>query len=124
MRVNVKPRKRNAPRPAEKSALPFLQWLRGRECACAGRNAKCGGKIQAAHGPDKATKGTGTKCRDSCAMPLSENCHALQHRLGWISFGISYLGTADVTNAGAVAVCDAYWRAWPGRIAWERKQEL
>jgi hypothetical protein len=54
-------------------------------------------------------------------MPLSESCHILQHTIGWISFGISYLQTRDMTNAGVLAICDAYWRAWPGRIAWERK---
>lgn len=79
--------------------------------------------MQAAHGPDKATKGMGTKCRDSAAMPLSENCHALQHNIGWISFGVSYLHTHDMTFGGALAICDDYWRAWPGRAKWEADNE-
>lgn len=117
MRVDIRPRKRNAPRPAEKSAPGFLQWLRGRECACQGRNPHCGGKMQAAHGPDKATKGMGTKCRDSCAMPLSELCHALQHQKGWKWFALNILG------CDPLKLCEGYWWHWPGRIAWERKQE-
>jgi hypothetical protein len=121
LRVSTKPRKRNSPRIAEKSAPGFLQWLRGRECACGGRNPGCGGKIQSAHGPDKATKGIGTKSTDACAMPLSLNCHALQHRIGWISFGITYLATRDFTTDTVKAICAEYWKKWPGRAAWERK---
>ena len=108
------PRRKNAPRPAEKSAPGYLQWLRGRPCACGGRNPSCGGKMQAAHGPDKATKGMGSKCRDSAAMPLSTDCHAKQHRVGWISFAAAYL------PGDPLVICAAYWRAWPGRVAWER----
>jgi hypothetical protein len=116
MKVDVRPRRRNAPRPQEKSAPGYLQWLRGRECACGGFNPHCGGKMQAAHGPDKATKGVGTKCRDSAAMPLSELCHLLQHQKGWQWFAREVLRGRD-----PLAVCGAYWARWPGRPAWERK---
>lgn len=114
MRVDVRPRKRNAPRPAWKVEEAYGQWLRGRACACGGRNPDCGGKVQRAHGPDPASKGMGTKSRDSVAMPLSARCHELQHRIGWISFGISYLGTRDQTTGGVRAICDEYWRLWKG----------
>ena len=122
LKIDTRPRKRNSAGDASKRAPGYLQWLRGRACACGGRNPDCGGRMQAAHGPDKATKGMGTKCRDSAAMPLSENCHALQHRVGWISFSVSYLRPKDTPLGGALAICEAYWRAWPGRMAWERRQ--
>lgn len=115
IRVDTRPRRRNAPRPAEKSAPGYLQWLRGRPCACGGSNPDCGGKMQAAHGPDKATKGMGTKCRDSAAIPLSANCHALQHVRGWITF------TLDHLPGHPLKMAEAYWKAWPGRVAWEAR---
>jgi hypothetical protein len=114
-RAATMPRRRNSPRPAVKSASGFLQWLRGRPCACGGRNPDCGGKMQAAHGPDKATKGMGTKCRDSAAIPLTENCHREQHALGWITFTALYLIEDPLTLAAS------YWQAWPGRVKWEAK---
>lgn len=118
--VNTRPRHRNAGRPAEKSCLQYLRWLRGRGCACEGRNPNCGGgKIQAAHGPHKASKGTGTKVEDRWAMPLSINCHMLQHSLGWNTFAEHFL------KADPLEVCRAFWDAWqrtPMGIAWERKQ--
>lgn len=117
MRVDVRPRKRNAPRPAEKVAHGYSQWLRGRPCACEGRNPNCWGKIQAAHAPHKASKGTATKAADRYQLPLSEGCHLrTQHTLGWPSFARFYLKGRD-----PVELAEAYWRAWPGRIAWERK---
>lgn len=116
MKIDVRPRNRNAPRPAEKSAPGFLQWLRGRPCACAGRNPECDGKMQAAHVPDPATKGIGTKSSDQYAIPLTVSCHFLQHMVGWQTFAANHLGGADPR-----AMAEAYWRQWPGRSAWEAK---
>lgn len=121
MRVNTAPRRKNAARPAEKSSPGFLQWLRGRPCACEGRNPDCGGKMQAAHGPDKATKGMGTKCRDSACIPLSANCHALQHMKGWITFSLRYL------KAPPLDLAAAYWTEWlrtPMGRNWQAKQDV
>jgi hypothetical protein len=110
-----KPRKKNAPRPDWKVAEAFKQWLRGRPCACGGRNPACDGKIQAAHGPHKASKGMATKAADRYCMPLSEGCHlTTQHKQGWQTFAARYLGGAD-----PLAICEEYWRAWPGRSKWE-----
>jgi hypothetical protein len=80
----TRPRKQNAPRPAWKVADAFRQFLRGRPCACEGRNPDCAGRIEAAHAPDKTTKGTATKAADRFCIPLSE-VHATgsQHSLGW-----------------------------------------
>ncbi len=110
MKLDVRPRHRNAPRPAWKVQTAFHQWLRGRPCACGGRNPACSGKMQAAHGPDAATKGIGTKSDDRIAMPLSEQCHIhTQHVIGWPRFAKLYLNGADPRD-----MCLAYWKAWPG----------
>lgn len=114
MRVDTRPRKRNAPRPAEKSAPAFLQWLRGRECFISESGA-CEGKLEAAHVDHAGGKGMGTKVADRHAIPLCSKHHAEQHRIGWKSFEARYF-------FGAVGIAEDYWRAWPGRIAWERKQ--
>lgn len=116
MKVDTSRRRKNAPRAAEKSAPGFLAWLRQRNCACAGRNVDCDGKIQAAHVPDPAFKGIGTKSRDSYAIPLSVWCHSLQHSLGWPAFAEMMLGGADPRQ-----MAEAYWHAWPSRRAWEIK---
>jgi hypothetical protein len=114
VRVDVRPRKRNAPRPAEKSAPSFLQWLRGRDCLAVG--GACFGRIEAAHVDFAGGKGIGTKVADRYAVPLCSFHHAKQHRWGWKTFQAAF-------QIDALAAAEAYWRAWPGRIAWERKQE-
>ena len=109
LRVNTSPRRKNAPRPAWKVEAAFLQWLRGRPCACGGLNPDCEGKIQAAHVPHKASKGMGTKAADRWAIPLSEGCHIrTQHRIGWQSFAKQFL------RADPVEMAEAYWRSWKG----------
>ena len=114
LRVNTRPRKRNAPRPAEKSAPAFLQWLRGRECVMA---FNCDGKIEAAHVDYAGGKGMGTKVADRHAIPMCSKHHREQHSIGWLAFQNRY----GKFNAEEVAA--RYWANWPGRIAWERKQE-
>lgn len=116
MRVNVKPRKRNAPRPAWKVAEAFKQWLRGRDCACGGANPHCGGSMIAAHVDHAGGKGVGTKVADRHCIPLSDLCHKLQHQKGWRWFERNILRESAVTMAGD------YWHLWPGRRVWERKQ--
>lgn len=116
MRVDTRPRKRNAPRPAEKSAPAFLQWLRGRACRAFGPG--CSGKIEAAHVDYAGGKGMGSKVSDRFAIPLCSGHHRQQHRFGWQSFEHA----AWNQNGYALSSANAYWRAWPGRIAWERKQ--
>lgn len=121
-RAAIRPRKRNAPRPTGKSARGFLQWLRGRSCACQGNNPDCEGKIEAAHvdyaakGTSEA-KGTRTKVADKWAIPLSSNCHRLQTNKGWRWFEPRFLGKV---GAGAEMAAD-YWRLWPGRPKWEAR---
>jgi hypothetical protein len=118
MFVDVRPRKRNAPRPAEKSAPGFLQWLRGRECLV-GLAIACDGKIQAAHVDYAGDKGIGTKVSDRFTVPLCQRHHALQHQHGWQSFERTWFGGRG--EGTALRAAEQYWRAWPGRLAWERK---
>jgi hypothetical protein len=110
----ARPRHRNAPRPAEKSAKGFLQWLRGRECACGGCLCDGNSRIVAAHVDHAGGKGMATKVADRFAIPLSDDCHRLQHSWGWRTY-------EQRLGSDAVKLAEAYWQAWPGRIAWERK---
>lgn len=115
----ARPRHRNAPRPAWKVAKAYGQWLRGRTCACEGRNPDCEGPMQAAHVPHPQSSGQGTKAADRYEIPLTVGCHLFtQHRIGWPEFARLYLNGADPTK-----LAEAYWQQWPGRIAWERRLE-
>lgn len=108
-------RHRNAPRPAWKVADAFRQWLRGRPCACEGKNPDCGGLIRSAHVDYAGSKGMGTKVADCDCIPLSDNCHRLQHQIGWKSFETAFLKGLG----SALLMANEYWRAWPGRAKWE-----
>ena len=114
-RVDTRPRKRNAGRPAEKTARGFLQWLRGRPCHIAGREGHiCSGRIEACHVDYAGDKGIGTKVSDRFAIPMCSGAHLEQtDRLGWAPFEAKY-------GINGLAAADAFWRAWPGRVAWER----
>ena len=105
LRADTRPRRRNAPRPAWKVATAYLQWLRGRPCALANESG-CLGRIEAAHTPDPASKGVGTKAADHNAIPLCQYHHGLHTTKGWSSIGL--------TRDGAQAMAAAYWRAWKG----------
>lgn len=105
MRPDIRPRRRNAPRPAWKVEKAFNQWLRGRPCAVEARGG-CFGKIEAAHTPDPASKGIGTKAADHNCIPL---CHGHHHEhtvKGWSAIGL--------TRETAQALAGEYWRLWPG----------
>jgi hypothetical protein len=116
--ASLRSRFKKAPRPDWKVADSFRQWLRGRPCACGGRNPDCGGPIRSAHvdyaakgTPD--AKGTATKVADRWCIPASDNCHQLQHNIGWPEFEKRFLpAKADLLAA-------EYWTRWPGRAKWE-----
>lgn len=114
-RADTRPRRTNAGRPAAKSAPGFLQWLRGRRCVLAGRY-ECEGKLQAAHVDHGGDKGMATKASDRFAIPLCKGHHHEQHARGWATFERVY-------QLNAVALAADFWRAWPGRAAWERNHE-
>lgn len=110
-------RHKNAPRPAWKVADAFRQWLRGRPCACAGRNPDCGGQMRSAHVDYAGDKGVATKVSDRHCIPLSDNCHRLQHAKGWKWFDLHILGGVS----RGLMLSQEYWRAWPGRAKWEQE---
>ena len=115
IRVDTRPRKRNSPRPAHKSAPGYLQWLRGRKCAADGHDL-CDGRMEAAHVDHAGDKGVSTKVSDKFAIPLCSDHHRRQHTKGWMTFEAECLG-----GRSAVALADAYWTMWPGRRAWEER---
>lgn len=117
LKVDTRPRHRNAPRPAWKVAEQFKQWLRGRPCAADGYGL-CDGRMEAAHVDHAGGKGVGTKVADRHCIPLCSDHHARQHKRGWKTFEAECLG-----GKSAVALAAAYWSAWPGRAAWERENE-
>jgi hypothetical protein len=123
VRIDTRPRKRNAPRPAEKSAPGFLQWLRGRECLVG--NADCRGKSQAAHVDYAGDKGIGTKVSDRFAVPMCAHHHGMQHNMGWPRFETWFFRSLKSLGGEGYALraAEQFWAKWPGRIAWERKQE-
>lgn len=117
MRVDTRPRRKNAPRASWRVAEGFKQWLRGRNCA-ADAAGLCDGKIQAAHVDHAGGKGMGLKVPDRYCIPLCAGHHLRQHSRGWATFESECLG-----GKSAIAVAEAYWQAWPGRYEWERENE-
>lgn len=105
MPVDVRPKRRNAKRPAWKVATAFHQWLRGRPCAVA-KLGGCWGRMEAAHTPDPMSKGVGTKAADHNAIPLCTGHHRQHTSQAWSSIGL--------TRDSARAMAAEYWRAWKG----------
>jgi hypothetical protein len=106
LRIDTRPRHRNAPRPAWKVATAYLQWLRGRPCAFEQTLGGCWGKIEAMHTPDPQSKAMGSKAADHNAIPGCQGHHKAQTDKGWSAVGL------DRERAQALAA--AYWRAWKG----------
>ena len=102
MRIDTRPRKKNAPRPAWKVATAYLQWLRGRPCFRAGPD--CWGRIEAAHTPDPESKGIGTKAADQNAFPLCQGHHHEHTVKGWSAI--------NLTRESAMQAARQYWSAW------------
>ena len=116
MRVDTRPRNRNAGRPPEKDAPGFLQYLRGRPCVFHDEGG-CADKIEAAHLDFAGDKGISTKVSDRYALPFCRGHHARQHSIGWDSF----MAEMGVTREELMRGAAKFWNAWPGRPAWERK---
>jgi hypothetical protein len=77
----------------------------------------CGGKIEAAHVDYAGGKGMGSKVADKNAIPLCSFHHRTQHDKGWTVFERTHFRMPGMAYAAA----QQFWKAWPGRIAWERK---
>ena len=108
-------RHKNAGRPAEKRAPRYLQWLRGRRCFLHDKGG-CAGKMEAAHVDHAGGKGIGTKVADKFAVPMCSHHHSESHRIGRNTFEARH-------RINLLAAAEAYWRAWPGRIQYERQLE-
>lgn len=117
MRVSTAPRRKNSGRPDEKSALGFLQWLRGRPCIFADHGG-CEGKIEAMHLDFAGGKGVGSKVADRYALPSCSFHHRRQHQRGWISF----CREMEVTKEQLLNAAAILWNQWPGRRAWELRR--
>jgi hypothetical protein len=61
---------------------------------------------------DPSSKGTGTKAADRNCIPLCQHHHKRHTDKGWSALGIS--------REQGTLMAGEYWRAWPGRAAWER----
>ena len=106
------PRRRNSHKAdAEKRCPKFLQWLRGRPCLVGGQ---CAGRIEAAHVDYAGDKGMGTKPSDRYAVPLCSAHHGEQHTAGIKTFEARH-------RVNMLEAANDFWRAWPGRIAWENR---
>jgi len=121
VRISTKPRRQNSHRAdATKRCAPFLQWLRGRECAAERfGEIECDGRLEAAHVDYAGDKGMSTKCSDRYTIPLCSAHHRRQHSIGWKSFERETWG--HNREGHALGLANSYWHYWPGRIAWERK---
>jgi len=112
-KLQTKRRHSNAGRPPEKHAPGFLAYVRQRPCILA-HTGDCQGKVRACHWDEAGDKGVGTKVADRWCLPMCDGHHAEQtDRLGWPDFQAKYRFVAR-------AFCEQLWRAWPGRVAWER----
>src|SRR3546814_16271698 len=72
--------------------------------------------MEAAHTPDPMSKAMGSKAADYNEIPLCHHHHDIQTRKGWSAIGL--------TREAAQKMSAEYWRAWPGRIAYERPMEI
>ena len=86
-----------------------LTWLRGHECAIAGRNGHaCEGRIEAAHVRAGTDGGLGVKPSDCWTLPLCTSAHALQHQIGEAEFERRY-------GIDMKAIASALWARSPHR---------
>jgi hypothetical protein len=106
---------RRAGRPAWKCADEFRRWLRKLPCAKCGHVGDDANPIVAAHVDHAGGKGMATKVADRHSLPLCNDCHTEQHRVGWMTF------EKGLPMADAVALAGVFWVEWPGRLQWERE---
>lgn len=113
MRIDVRPRKRNAGRPQWKVATAYLKWLRGRPCLIGG---DCAGRMEACHVDSAGDKGMGTKVSDRFAVPMCSAHHAESHEIGAQTFQVHH-------RVNLLKAAETYWNKWPGRHEWEQANE-
>ena len=104
-----------AGRPAWKCAEEYRRWLRKLPCAKCEHAGDRANWIVAAHVDHAGGKGVSTKVADRHSIPLCNDCHTEQHRVGWLTF------ERGLRLCSTVALAFLYWDKWPGRVAWERE---
>lgn len=112
--VRRKPRLRSGIERAPQREYPsHLKWLRGCECAIAGKaDHVCAGRMEAAHVRRGTLGGTSLKPADYHAVPLCAAAHAEQHAIGEQSFEARY-------RVNLKAAAEALAKASPHRWRWE-----
>lgn len=63
-------------------------------------------------------KGMASKVADKYCVASCGGHHRRQHDKGWLTF----MRDLELSKTLLLASAETLWRAWPGRIAWERKQ--
>ena len=120
MRVDTRPRRKNSGRAnVLKRAPGFLSWLRSRQCYISTIDPQhiCEGKVRACHFDPWGDKGMASKVSDRAALPMCDGAHREQTDvLGWPKFQEKY-------GFDGRHVVVAFWMDWPGRLAWEAKQD-
>ena len=88
----ILPKRRRAPKmklrePSQIRCTAHLAWVRGHECAIAGRLLHvCKGRIEAAHVRSGTDGGVGIKPSDIWVIPLCSSAHRDQHNAGEAAF--------------------------------------
>lgn len=112
------PRRRKAPsmkvRERPQVRLPaHLKWIRGHECAIAGKH-DCEGRIEAAHVRTGTDGGLGVKPSDWWTIPLCSAAHAEQHRIGEKAFEERY-------GIKMMRIATALWMRSPQWVKWNKQ---
>lgn len=93
------------------------KWVRGHECAIAGRAGHvCGGKIEAAHVRTGTDGAKDIKPGDNWTIPLCGMAHVPdQHQIGEAAFERKY-------GIDMKAIAAELWRRSPHRRKWEESR--
>ncbi len=111
-----KPPKSGIARAPERSFPSHLAWLRGCECAIAGKAEHvCSGRMEAAHVRRGTEGGTALKPADFHAIPLCSAGHSEQHALGEVSFERKYGINMKAIAEGLAKISPHRWRWEEGR---------
>ena len=98
--------------PSQVRCAAHLKWVRGHDCAIAGRGDHlCEGKMEAAHVRAGTDAGVGLKPSDIWAIPLCARAHRYQHQVGEGAFG-RWFGIDMKTIADGLARRSPHRKKW------------
>lgn len=104
-RPQKRPRVKMNVRESERIELPgHLRYIR--LCRCCVEDAFCDGRIEAAHVRIGSDGGTGLKPSDCYAVPLCQEHHRLQHKIGERRFW-------GMRKMDPHLVAESYWKLSP-----------